>query len=110
MLLLREHGRHGWCDAAESQPVLPNEHVKRLDDLVPDAEVDVKADERAAVETCIHREPGATHRSLIERHHRPADDEREEVGEASLCGRTAGDRAARRCLRRVATNQRQHGR
>jgi hypothetical protein len=87
MLLLREHGRHGWCDAAESQPVLPNQHVKRLDDLVPDPEVDVKADERAAVETCIHGEPGATFRSLIERHHRPANDEREEVRQANLCGR-----------------------
>ena len=87
MLLLREHGRHGWRDAAESQPVLPNELVERLDDLVPDPEVDVKADERAAVETCIHRKPGATLGSLIERHHRPADDEREEVRQANLCGR-----------------------
>ena len=62
-MLLREHGRDGWSDAAESQPALPYQLIKRLDDLVPDPEVDVRPDERAAVEACVHRKPGATFRA-----------------------------------------------
>ena len=81
MLLDRERRHHNGGNAGETEPVFALNVFERLQDLVPDAEVDVKLDERSTVEAGIDLKPRAALRSLIQFGHRLAHDEREEIGQ-----------------------------
>ena len=66
MLIDGERRHHNGRNAGEAEPIFALDTLKRLQDFVSDAEVDVKLHERSTIETGIDWKPRAAFWSLIQ--------------------------------------------